>query len=131
MRKNVHDMFAVGVKTDGIIVGHCPQKISSLCSIFIRRGGSITYQVNGNRCYSQDFLQEGLEVPCILTFRTSKKAELDKTEKLITNALSTEIELSGVPLLPISLDSTGNSYYNCSSELKIKNEPTQINVIYN
>ena len=127
---NVHDTFAVSVKKDGIVVGHCPRKISSLCSIFIRRGGSITCQVNGNRRYSQDLPQGGLEVPCILTFRTSKKAELDKTERLITNALSTEIKLPEVPLLklPIGLDSTaGNSFNNCASELKIKSEPTQIN----
>lgn len=63
-----------------------------------------------------------------LTFRTSKKAELDKTEKLITSALSTEIELPWVPLLPVSLDSTGSSYNNnCNSELKVKIELTQIN----
>ena len=125
---NVHDTFAVSVKKDGIIVGHCPRKISSICSIFIRRGGSITCQVNGNRRYSQDLPQGGLKVPCILTFRTSKKAELDKTERLIRNALSTEIELPQVPHLPISLKSRGNSYNNnCSSKLKIKNEPTQIN----
>ena len=90
---NVHDTFTVSVKKDGIIVGHCPRKISSICSIFIRRGGSITCQVNGNTRYSQDLPQRGLEVPCILTFRTSKKVELDKTESLIRNALSTEIEL--------------------------------------
>ena len=85
-------------------------------------------QVNGNRRYSQDLPQGGLEVPCILIFRTSKKAELDKTERLIRNVLSTEIELPQVPHLPISLKSTGNSYNNnCSSKLKIKNEPTQIN----
>ena len=115
-------------KHPGIIVGHCPRKISSLCSIFIRRGGSITCQANGHRCYSQDLPQGGLEVPCILTFHTSKKAELDKTERLIINALSTEIELPWVPHLPINLDSTGNSYNNnCSSTLKIKNEPTQTN----
>ena len=94
---NVHDTFAVSVKKDGIIVGHCPRKISSICSIFIRRGGSITCQVNGNRRYSQDLPQGGLEVPCILTFRTSEKAELDKTERLIRNALSTKIELPQVP----------------------------------
>ena len=70
---NVHDTFAVSVKKDGIIVGHCPRKISSICSIFIRHGSSITCQVNGNRRYYQDFPQGGLEVPCILTFRTSKK----------------------------------------------------------
>ena len=42
--------------------------------------------------------------------------------------MSTEIELPQVPLLPISSDSTGNRYNNnCSSDLKVKNEPTQIN----
>ena len=84
---------------DGIIFDHCPWKISLLCSIyirhggsiFIRRGGSITCQVNGNRRYSRDLPQGGLKVSYILTFCTSKKAEL---EKLITNAFSTEIGTS-------------------------------------
>ena len=75
---NVHDTFAVTVKNDGIIIGHCSQKISSFCSIFIRRGGSIICQVKGNKCYSWDLPQRGLEVPCTLTFRTSKTTELDK-----------------------------------------------------
>ena len=70
---NVHNMFAVTIKQDDTTVGHCPQKISSICSIFIRRGGSTTCQVNGNRRYSQDLPQGGLEVPCILTFCTSDK----------------------------------------------------------
>ena len=88
---NVHHTFAVSVKKDGIIVGHCPRKSSSICSIFIRRKVSITCQVNGNRRYSQDLPQGGLEVPCILTFHTSKKAELDKTERLIRNALAQKL----------------------------------------
>ena len=70
---NVHDMFAVAVKKDDIIVGYYPRKISSICLIFIRRGGSVTCQVNGNRRYSHDLPQGGLEALCILTFHTSEK----------------------------------------------------------
>ena len=116
---NVHDTFAVAIKQDDTIVGHCPRKIFSICSIFIRREGSITFQVNGNRRYSQDLPQGGLEVPCILTFRTFDKTVLDKAEKLITNALSTEIDLLE-PLLPLNLDGAGNSYNKSKSELKSK-----------
>ena len=57
-----------------------------------------------------------------LTFYTSEKTLSDKTERLITNALSTEIELL-VPLLPINFNSAGNSNNNsCNSEIKIKSE---------
>ena len=30
---NVHDKFAIAVKKGGVIVGHCPRTISSICSI--------------------------------------------------------------------------------------------------
>ena len=43
---NSHDPLAVGVKKliDGnnTIVGHVPRRISPLCSVFIRRRGSVT-----------------------------------------------------------------------------------------
>ena len=43
---NSHDPLAIAIKklTDGsnMIVGHVPRHISPLCSVFIRRGGSIT-----------------------------------------------------------------------------------------
>ena len=63
---NIHNTFCSGCEgKTGVIVGHCPQKISSLCSIFIRQGGSITCQVSASRQYSEDLPQGGLEVPCI------------------------------------------------------------------
>ena len=88
---NVYDTFAVAVKKDDEIVGHCPRKISAICSIFIRRGGKITCQVTGRRRRSSDLPQGGLEIPCELTFHTNKKSEADKTAKLIKNALSKNI----------------------------------------
>ena len=86
---NIHDTFAVVVKKDGVIVGHCPRKISSLCSNFIRRGGSITCRVSASRRYSEDLPQGGSEVPCILIFQTPKTQPpelLEKTERLISAA---------------------------------------------
>ena len=37
---NTSDHYAVSVKKDGAIVGHLPRKISRLCSLFLRSGGS-------------------------------------------------------------------------------------------
>ena len=36
---NSHDIFAVAVVRSGVVVGHVPRKISSVCSLFLRRGG--------------------------------------------------------------------------------------------
>ena len=88
---NVYDTFEVAVKKDDEIVGHCPRKLSAICSIFIRRGGKITCQVTGRRQHPSDLPQGGLEIPCKLTFHTNKKREADKTAKLIKNALSKNI----------------------------------------
>ena len=85
---NVHDTFVVAIKEDGEVVGHCPRKISALCSIFIRRGGKITCQVTGRRRYLSDLPQGAPEVPCKMTFYTKSKSEADKMEKLIKNSLS-------------------------------------------
>ena len=65
---NLHDPFAVKVLKTDEIVGHLPKRISSVCSIFLRKGGSITCTVNGERRYSRDLTQGGLEIPCLLLF---------------------------------------------------------------
>ena len=80
---NTHDPSAVVVRKDAVTVGHIPRAISSVCSIFIRRGGIISCMVNGSRRYSADLPQGGLEIPCILTFRTTNAEPRDKSKKLI------------------------------------------------
>ena len=91
---NSHDTYAVAVKKliDGhyVVVGHVPRKISSICSIFIRRGGTIHGTVNGHRQYSADLPQGGMEIPCVLTFTATCSSEAEKTKKLIQSSLSTE-----------------------------------------
>lgn len=63
---NRHDPYAVKVMKAAVAVGHLPRKISSVCSLFIRRGGTISCRVTGNRRYSRDLAQGGLDIPCVL-----------------------------------------------------------------
>ena len=84
---NVHDLFAVAVKRSGDIIGHIPKRIFSICSSFLRRGGSITCQVTATRCYSADLPQGELEILCQLIFR-GKKNDLSKIEKLMKKLIS-------------------------------------------
>ena len=66
---NLYDPYAASViRGDNVIVGHVPQKISSLCYFFLRKNGTILCQVMGRRCHSMDLPQGGMEVPCTLMF---------------------------------------------------------------
>ena len=83
---NREDHFAVAAVKDSNIVGHVPRKISStICSLFLRQSGSIICRVTGNRQYSSDLPQGGLEVPCVLTFSCAAKDgnRLEKVKRLI------------------------------------------------
>ena len=80
------DAFAVAVMKDGTVVGHVPKKISSVCSLYLRRGGSIICRVTGSRRYSEDLIEGGLEIPCVLIFEGGATLTT-KAKKLIVSAL--------------------------------------------
>ena len=65
--ENRRDPFAVAVERSGVTDGHVPRRISSTCSMFLRRGGRIDCEITGDRRYSEDLPQGGLEIPCKLT----------------------------------------------------------------
>ena len=48
---NPRDPFAVAVIRASVTVGHVPKKISSICSVFLRRGGYITRWVYINHTH--------------------------------------------------------------------------------
>ena len=79
---NRYDPFAVAVTKNDTIVGHVPRRISAICSMFLRRNGTIMCRVTGNRQYSRDLPQGGLEIPCILIF-TGNSEHLSKARKLL------------------------------------------------
>ena len=94
---NHYDPYAVGVVKDGTIVGHLPRKISCVCSLYLRRSGTILCRVSGSRRYSGDLVQGGLEIPCILTFEGDAKLT-SKSKKVIERALEQKsVEDQGSP----------------------------------
>ena len=60
---NPRDRYAVAVcKAGDEIVGHLPRNISTMCSIFIRRGRIIYRTDSGRRQCSRDLSQGGMEI---------------------------------------------------------------------
>ena len=81
-RNNSSDQYAVAVKKDDEIVSHLPRKLSHVCWIFLRRGGTITCKVSGRRRYSNDLPQGGVEIPCYLLF-SGEDREIKKLKALM------------------------------------------------
>ena len=92
---NLADRFSVAVMKDETIVGHIPRKISNVCSIFKRKGGSILCLTTGSRRFSSDLPQGGLEIPCILIFKGNK--DTAKANKLIEDALNFKNDDLSIP----------------------------------
>ena len=88
---NPRDPFVVAVVKSNQTVGHVPLKISSLCSIFLRHGGTIMCRITGRRQYTRDLAQGGLEIPCILKFEGCLK-DIIKVERLIRKSLATSAQ---------------------------------------
>jgi len=82
-----------------ITVGHVPHLILTVCSIFIRRGGTIVCVVTGPRQYSSDLPQGGLEIPCRCIFRTKDCALREKAKKVAQEIYS---------VLSVSRDANGS-----------------------
>ena len=75
----------MAITKEDVIFGHVPRTISPICSIFIRRGGTIKCLISGGRRYSSDLPQGGLEISCILIFKTTKAKDCLKTQEILDN----------------------------------------------
>ena len=82
--QNTNDRYAVAVKDNGMITGHLLRKVSCLRSLFLRRGGRITYTVTSTKRYSADLSQGGLEISCLLLlYDAADQKELDNLKALL------------------------------------------------
>jgi len=77
---NPNDRCAVSVLHLSTVVGHVLRHMSTLCYIFIQRGGSISCIITGMYQYSRDLPQRGMDVPCKYRF-TGNPEELHKVER--------------------------------------------------
>ena len=59
---NDHNRHSVAVRRKRAVVGHLLRKMARVCSLSLRRGGTIRFTVTGRRRYSRDLPQDGLEV---------------------------------------------------------------------
>ena len=94
---NCYDTHAVAIKKtiEGDIktVGLVPKKISAICLIFIRCGGSIVCLINSSRRYSSNLPQDELKIHCILKFILSNLNEASKMRGQLESTLHTCISL--------------------------------------
>ena len=77
---NSQDRYAVAVKKDETVIGHLPRKVSRVCSLFLRRGGTVCCRVSESRRYSS-YLHR-LEIPYEVIF-TAKAEEINKLKRLL------------------------------------------------
>ena len=110
------------IEGDIKIVGHVPRKFSAICSIFIRRGGSIVCIVSGSRRYSSNLPQGGLEIPCILKFTASNlneagkaRRQLESTLQICTSERTGTTTLSSEVVAPILMVSNQSEDQSSSS----------------
>lgn len=117
---NLRDPFAVSVLNESTIIGHVPRKISVICSMFLQTGGTIDCIVFGNRQYSRDLVQGGLEVPCELKFVGDNK-HIEKVKKLMkdAHAITNEDKVTTPPEKKLKLESAAN----------IKEEPPDMDIV--
>ena len=74
---NDHDQHAVAVVKDGVVIGHMPRLAAEVSWFFLKRGGSITCRITGNRKFGV-----GLEVPCMYVYSSCAKT-VKKLSKLL------------------------------------------------
>ena len=68
--RNARDRYAVAVEKNGTVVGHLPRKVSRVCALLLKRGGSILCTVAGRRRYWADLPQGDREVLSLVACNT-------------------------------------------------------------
>ena len=77
----VKDEYAIAVKNGEQTVGHIPMFLSKLTFFFLRYDGKVSIKVNGQRRYSVDLIQGGLELLTEFTFQTSNEKPFSQMQE--------------------------------------------------
>ena len=124
---NREDPFPVATKTSDTIVGHVPRTVSCIFDTFLCHGGSIICTIIGNRRYSLDLPNGGVELPCIYAFTSEDKPRcllqkarkrLEEEGKQVDNDVRIEKEVA-VTNKPTATDSTTLGYSGNYNDLRI------------
>ena len=66
----VEDQYAMAIKNNAQTVGHVPKFLSKLVHFFQKHEGELLVEVIGERRFSFDLPQGGMEIPAKFTFKT-------------------------------------------------------------
>ena len=77
----VKDKYAIAIISNNEIVGHVPKFLSKLTFFFLKHGATLTVKVTGERRYSFDLLQGGMEIPVELIYKSEKKELIDQMKE--------------------------------------------------
>ena len=94
---NPHDRYVVAVYKDTRVVGHVARKISTVCYLFLRKGGAISCVVTDIRRYSYDLPQGGMEIPCLLKFRGNSNILKQLLQRDKDEDINAEVSLKEPP----------------------------------
>ena len=77
----VEDKYAIAIISNNQTVGHVPKFLPKLTFFFLKHGATLTIKVTGERRYSFDLPQEGMEIPAEFIYRSEKKELIDQMKE--------------------------------------------------
>ena len=77
----VEDKYAIVIISNYHTVGHVQKFLSKLIFLFLKHGATLTVKVTGERRYSFDLPQEGMEIPAQFIYKSEKKELIDQMKE--------------------------------------------------
>ena len=77
----VEDRYAIAIISNNQTVGRVPKFLSNLTFFFLKHGGTLTVKVMGERRYSFDLAQRGMEIPAEFIYKSEKKELSDQMKE--------------------------------------------------
>ena len=77
----VEDRYAIAIISNNQTVGHVPKFLSKLTFFFLKHGGTLTVKVTGERRYSFDLAQGGMDIPAEFIYKSEKKELSDQMKE--------------------------------------------------
>ena len=77
----VEDRYAIAIISNNQTVGHVPKFLSKLTFFFLKHGGTLKVKVTGERRYSFDLAQGGMEIPAEFIYKSEKKELSDQMKE--------------------------------------------------
>ena len=77
----IDDRYAIAIISNNQTVGHIPKFLSKLTFFFLKHGGMLTVKVTGERRYSFDLAQGGMEIQAEFIYKSEKKELSDQMKE--------------------------------------------------